>query len=139
MDWTDFSVDMQFLNANIPDTFNVLLMSTGTFQLGYMPPGSILQVDALSIDTTMSAIPAHQAFSTKHYPNPTSNYLRIEMEKDGDGKVIKVFDIKGRLISEDTFDGNLYTINVGEYPKGIYTYQIIAEKNSVSTASFIVD
>lgn len=135
--WTDFSVDMQFFNSRTPDTFNVLIMSTGTFEVGYMPPGSVLYVDDITIDTTLSAIPTNQSQQAKHYPNPTSNKLVIELEKDGNERTLSIIDINGRLVKEIIFDGNTVIADVSFLSEGIYTYRISDNKNIPVTGAFI--
>lgn len=136
-DWTEFSVDMYYLNDQTPDTFNVLLMSSGTFQMGYMPPGSVLYVDNITIDTIYNAIGTNQQFNAKHFPNPTSDKLTIELENEQRDRMVKIFDINGRMVKQLPFEGRKTTIDVSALPGGTYTYQISNNKNIPITGSFI--
>lgn len=136
-DWSEFSVDMYYLNDRTPDTFNVLLMSTGTFEIGYMPPGSVLYVDNVTIDTIYNAIGTSEQLNAKHYPNPTSDKLVIELEDNKQDRVLKIFDINGRMSKELDFDGKKVIVDVRSLPAGIYTYQVRSGKEIPITGSFI--
>jgi len=135
--WTDFTVNMNYFNDQIPDTFNVLIMSTGTFELGYMPPGSVLYVDDITVDTTANAIESNQPLQAKLYPNPTSGQLIIEVDdvlRDGN---LKIFDLNGHLVIEKAVNGQAIKTDVGQLAAGNYTFTITGLNKGPVTGTFI--
>jgi hypothetical protein len=135
--WTDFTVNMNYFNTQIPDTFNVLIMSTGTFELGYMPPGSVLYVDDITVDTAANAIESNQSLQAKLYPNPTSGLLIIEVDdvvKDGN---LKIFDLSGHLVSERVVNGQTIKTDVTRFANGPYTFTLTGLNKRPITGTFI--
>lgn len=136
-EWTDFSVNMQYFNNHTPDTFNVLIMSSGTFEIGYMPPGSVLYIDNLTIDTLVNSIGTNNARVAKHFPNPVNDKLIIELEENEQDRNLKVFDINGQLVKEIRFSGSSITFDVSSFQAGIYTYHINDTKALPYKGTFI--
>ena len=70
--------------------------------------------------TTGIIKPVHPVQSFYMYPNPTSDYLRIE---GFGGFTVSITDITGRNIYSEMFNNNAY-INTSGYPRGIYMVNI---------------
>lgn len=74
--------------------------------------------------------------SLKLYPNPTSNYVNIEISDDVflNNYDIKLYDITGKQYNVDIINsyGNKFEVNVGSLPSGIYIFNIMFN-NSVIT------
>lgn len=136
-DWTDFSVNMQYFNDHTPDTFNVLLLSTGTFQLGYMPPGSVLLIDDISVDTTFTSIATNSSLQAKLYPNPTSGKINIELDEKIKSGRLFLFDLVGNRVKEMEFSGNYIYTDISELSNGIYTFKITGGKQLPVTGTFV--
>jgi len=135
--WTDFSVYMQYFNDHTPDSFNVLLLSSGTFQLGYMPPGSVLYVDDISVDTTFSAVKLNPSQQAKIYPNPTSGKLYIEISNNINEGMLSIYDMIGNIAKEVDFSGSSVITDVGNLPNGVYTYKITDQSKIPITGTFV--
>lgn len=136
VEWTDFSVDMFYLSPATPDTFNVLIMSTGSFEIGNMPPGSVMLVDDITIETAVGTDENMVVEKANIYPIPANDYLTFELNESND-YTLNIFDINGRLLKEARFEGNTTSTNISNLSKGTYTYQILDKKGLRYAGSFI--
>lgn len=135
-EWTDFSVDMFYLSPATPDTFNVLIMSTGSFEIGNMPPGSVMLVDDITIETTVGTIENSEVEQAKVYPIPANDKLSFELE-ERNNYTLKIFDINGRMIKEVAFSGSSTSTNISNISEGVYTYRILDKQGLRYTGSFV--
>jgi hypothetical protein len=73
------------------------------------------------------------------YPNPVSNtaILRLPIEASIDH--VKIYNLAGKLVNEETISKENITINASDYRSGIYFYQVISDKAILKTAQFIVN
>lgn len=59
------------------------------------------------------------------YPIPTSDYLTIELDEIVSNLKVELFDISGRLIYQNSFNGELsHTIANNRFEKGVYLLQL---------------
>ena len=56
-------------------------------------------------------------------PNPTTGLVRIECEKPL--KRITITDMQGRVLLDETAEGNTAIINITNYPSGVYIIKAI--------------
>jgi hypothetical protein len=63
------------------------------------------------------------ANTTKVYPNPVKDVLNIDVNY-GLPKVLNIFDITGRKVEDIMFEEKNTTVNVSNYPRGFYFYEI---------------
>jgi len=64
------------------------------------------------------------------YPNPTTGYINIKSLDKIDGS-IKIYDYLGKKIIEKESDGvNQHSINLSNYPDGMYFINIKSKKGS---------
>ena len=70
------------------------------------------------------------------YPNPTTGIITFDTKNDN-YKIIQIFDIAGKLITNSPFDSDVYKFDMSSYPKTEYIYKIIDE-NNFYTGKFIV-
>lgn len=136
-DWASFSVDMQYLNNHAPDTFNVLIMSTASFDIENMPIGSKLYVDDIAIETTVGMHEIGKQTFVNAYPNPAYDQITIEVEKAKKGNLIQVFDMNGRLVETMHFDEQKVTLNTSQLPTGTYSYRITNSENLANQGTFL--
>lgn len=135
-EWTDFSVDMIYFSPSTPDTFNVLIMSTGSFELGNMPPGSVLFLDDISIETLINSVENPLIEQAKIYPVPANNLLTIELDIKAN-YTLNLFNLNGHLIKSVSFNNNLKQIDISNLPKGTYSYRILNNEGLRYAGSFI--
>ncbi|MBO4614048.1 MAG: T9SS type A sorting domain-containing protein [Bacteroidales bacterium] len=64
-----------------------------------------------------------QKISTSIYPNPTTDFLNIEIEEMTDG-TISIYSVNGSLVKEEKINGTHNTINVSTLRNGNYFFRI---------------
>lgn len=136
-EWTDFSVDMLYFSTALPDTFNVLLMSTGTFEIGYMPPGSVLYVDDLSLDISYDFTPENNLPEAHLYPVPAGDHLTFDLGNDQVTRILTIYDVNGQLVTQTSLNGSNPVFYSGNLTEGIYLYRIKENKILKYAGSFI--
>jgi hypothetical protein len=75
------------------------------------------------------------------YPNPTKDYLTLEYLNDSEtSKALRIFDIYGKMLKEQqlSLSDNHITINVSNYPKGVYFVQIQGKEEIEFSSKIIV-
>jgi hypothetical protein len=80
---------------------------------------------------------------TKIYPNPTSNEINVDIQtKQSTDIQIKIIDLKGaEMYSKKIVAPKgqlLHTINVSDYPQGLYIIQLI-DKEGTATNKILVE
>jgi hypothetical protein len=68
----------------------------------------------------------------KIYPNPTSGKITVELDDSGNGSLLRVFDLYGRMVyqtKEKVTDG--CTIDLSGLTKGIYVVKFTGEKKEL--------
>lgn len=71
------------------------------------------------------------------YPNPTTDYLNIEMIGNQVGScMVSVFDVRGRLIVKETMMANSKRLNVANLEAGVYVV-VVNTGNSVVRKQFV--
>jgi hypothetical protein len=68
--------------------------------------------------------------SLKVYPNPAKDVLNIELNYKK-GFVINIFDVTGKLVETINGSEGINQINVAEFKKGFYIYDIRTSENEV--------
>lgn len=71
----------------------------------------------------------------KMYPNPTSDFVKIESPVDE--FAYQIYSIQGRLIDTGHANQNTQTIDLQNYTKGVYVFKVVAQ-NQVYTKNIIV-
>jgi hypothetical protein len=138
-EWTDFTINMLALNENTPDTFNILLMSSGTFDPGAIPAGSKLYVDDLSIETNVGIFElADRTVQVSTFPNPATDMITFETAEPNLERQLIIVDNMGRKVREIDFHNSTMTISVSNLPTGNYSFITSESGRLVGSGSFIV-
>jgi hypothetical protein len=135
--WTSFTVNMQIINSHIPDTFNVVLMSSSSpdFTTG---AGSVLLVDNIEIETNTGIINFNEdLINVKVYPNPVTEYVEFETTETQNGRMLNIYDLGGNLIITNNFSSIKTKVDIIELPSALYTYSITKHNQIIKTGSFI--
>ncbi len=135
--WTPFTVNMQNLNNHVPDTFNVIILSSSSpdFTTG---AGSILLVDSISIETNTGIIQLNEnIINVKVYPNPSTNNVQFETTEFDKDRRVNIYNLSGKLISTTTFNKLKTIVDVSELPPALYTYSITKNNQILNSGSFI--
>lgn len=122
MDYTPFSCTMMFTKEQ-------------TKQMRWNLENLRPDVGSKSIDNTFAA---SEFISV--YPNPTSNFLNINLDKKGN-YLIQLTDILGRNVSEQNFnisENFRYTYNTSNWASGVYYLKILYENQKAYSRKLIV-
>ena len=135
-DWTDFSVTMVQLNDHTPDTFNVLILSSGS---EIIIPGSVLKVDDVTFETNVGVFSLpERIIEVSVFPNPATDRLTFETSENSAGRILRIFDINGREVKNIPFSNNRLNVSVNDLPDGHYSYVVQKKKGLLGTGSFII-
>lgn len=70
------------------------------------------------------------------YPNPASNYLKIDYPQVFIGATYEILDLNGRKMAEGVLEDDSISLNSNNMPAGEY-FLVIRKKNKTRTVSFI--
>lgn len=73
------------------------------------------------------------------YPNPTSDFLNIEISPIKKFKSISIIDVTGREVYHSTFSNSNEKIDIKNLPSGIYALQVCAESEQKLQKKFVVE
>lgn len=137
--WTPFTVTMRYINGHIPDTFNVLIMSTTDEGLQDISHGgSELFVDSLTIYTNTGIINLwEKPIALQVYPNPSSSFVNFEREEAGKNFQLNIYNQDGKMMSNHAFPGKIISIDISGYSPGMYSYVVVDKEKIINSGSFI--
>ncbi len=134
--WTKFTVTMEYKNNNIPDTLNILFLSSGNAQAMHI--GSKLLVDSLALQTNTGIISLpYYPLAVKTYPNPAFRSITFETKKPDNDRIINVFDIAGKLVERFAFPQKKSTFKIDKLTIGTYFFDINKSGKILSIGKFI--
>ncbi|NOX85934.1 MAG: T9SS type A sorting domain-containing protein [Chlorobi bacterium] len=137
--WSPFTVNMVYFNNNQPDTFNVLLMSTSTFNIDLMPVGSQLLVDSLTVKTSTGIFDLNvKKIDLNVFPNPATDRIVFETTKPEKERKLNIFNISGQLVKQVIFDQKRIQVNLSGLPAGNYSYRVFAGHQLYNSGKFII-
>ena len=135
-EWTEFIVDMEELSTNVPDTFNVVILSSG---LNFRE-GSVLYVDSLVVETSTGIISLdRKKENISIFPNPATDLVNLEMDSPSLTRKALIFNSNGLLIKEVPFQNKKISIDVGGITSGLYTFRVLEKNTTITYGSFIVN
>jgi hypothetical protein len=72
------------------------------------------------------------------YPNPTVNNLSLEVKNYNYENIhYQLFDLKGKLISNDKIVSETTTISMEQYPSSVYLLKVVDNNNEIKTFKII--
>lgn len=134
-EWTPFTVLMDNQNTHVPDTFNVIITSSGP----EFHAGSVLKVDSLAIETNTGIIhldTENQIIVT--YPNPATSVVYFEMETVSKTRKLMIFNTVGKLVNELDFNNNILKYQTTDLKSGSYYFMVLDNGHNSGSGSFIV-
>jgi len=66
------------------------------------------------------------------YPNPTNDFLTIDINNSNKFNTILIIDVKGKIVSQSNLLHSVTDINLSEIPNGTYFIQLLGD-NSIET------
>ncbi len=130
--WAPFTVDMNYLNTNTPDTFNVLILSSAFDMEHYQfMTGSRLYIDSLAIETNTGVIPlpfVQEQLTV--FPNPATTEITFKSENNYNDTYIEIYTLNGHQILSAPFESGNITLKVDNIISGQYVY-LLKKKNII--------
>ena len=135
--WFSASVPITYLNSDTPDSVLIMVQS------GLNAPqfGTKLMVDNFRfIYKTNTGIYEEYISSklVKCYPNPTTEYINIELESDIQNSLLELYDVSGNRIYTQELNSLNTIIDVKSYSNGAYSYRVIKD-HKIYSGHFIVN
>lgn len=127
--WTYFEIPLKYYSTQNPDSLNIIALSSDTSDIKI---GSSLWLDNLSFQGTVDYVEENLfSKSIQIFPNPSSYFINLEMEdlKIKDLK-IRVFNVDGKVIFENTNNEKIIKIDVSNFAKGIYFMWINSDEKT---------
>ena len=126
--WTQFNIPVAWTSSDNPDNMNIILSSSNVTSgtngnIGYIK-GSKLWVDNLSLEYIITgAEEIVMNGGAKVFPNPVRDKLNITFGTKKQNRSFVLVDMTGKILFETTTHNNI-TIEMSEYPQGIYILNI---------------
>ncbi len=102
------------VNTYTPGTYNVCLYATNTF--GSDTVCKTVVVNPVGIDVL-------QLEHIRHYPNPARDLVMVEAGQFGEHEA-RIFNYAGQLVWREMKNGQTYSIDVSNFPVGLYQIQL---------------
>ncbi len=65
------------------------------------------------------------------FPNPATDMINVSLPFDfGNNVLVSIFNVEGKLVFNESINGNTFNVKVSDFPKGTYNIRIISEKNT---------
>jgi plastocyanin len=106
-------------------TFEYVITVPGTYQYWCAIHTTAMEG---TINVTTTAVPYVESFTTlaSVYPNPASSQINFHLNTCAPTNILTVIDIQGRVVLRKTLNDVDNMIDVSEWSKGIYFYQLNA-------------
>ncbi|HTA28703.1 MAG TPA: T9SS type A sorting domain-containing protein [Bacteroidia bacterium] len=110
---------------NTSTTFQYVITTPGTYNYWCAIHTTAMEA---SFTVTATAVPYVESFTTlaSVYPNPASGQINFHMNTCAPTNILTVTDIQGRVVLRKTLIDVDNNVDVSEWTKGIYFYQLNA-------------
>jgi hypothetical protein len=127
--YTQISAPFNYSLAVIPDTLDIKFMAGNVGPGGFIMPGNEFFIDDISF-TFPEGInePSKDNHSINIFPNPATDNITIVTPQKSE---IEISNIQGRIIKNITSKGNKTSVDILEFPNGIYVVKVKNEKGAV--------
>lgn len=133
MSWTNFSVNLMYMNGNNPDTAQIILSSSGKTPV----VNSYLYVDNLVFSGSVAGIVENSLSSdVRLFPNPATDKLAFDFANSKSKIIsIEIYDITGTKIRSFTtmdISTNHNSVDISGLPKGQYIVKLITSEGVIN-------
>lgn len=94
--------------------------------------------NATACDNTTLNLPEYLRDEMVLAPNPVTDVSILQLPSELNIDTIRILDITGKVISEETITKNYMTISAMDYAAGVYFYQALSENNVIKTERFVI-
>lgn len=133
MSWTNFTLNLMYMNGNNPDTAQIILSSSGMTPVA----NSYLYVDNLAFSGSVAGVKENVSLigNLSVYPNPASEKLSVDLllQKNTSLK-LQLIDLSGNIVkefAEANVSGKLNrSIELSALAKGVYFLKVLTDNGS---------
>ena len=93
---------------------------------------------ATACDNTTLNLPEQYRDKIVLAPNPIQDISILQLPPELSIDTVRIYDITGMVISEESITTNYMTINAMDYAAGIYFYRVFSENEAIKTDRFVV-
>jgi len=133
-EWTEFTFPVIKISPMEPDSFNMLILSSGTFDL---TAGSVLYIDDLSMSVITNVDELKDDVQVSAYPNPATDRVTFEMTSSSPEREVSLYDVTGRLVITKAFNERKVNLSVADLPQGMYTYRVVSGHQLLKAGSLM--
>lgn len=137
-DWTLFEIPVEYTLDTIPDSLNIIIVSSDTTILQV---GSTAWIDSLTViyDNPVGVTKANQSnLSVGVYPNPATDYTHVTVLNLNRGTAnIRLFNTLGKMVLSKTTDQENTRLDISDLPSGLYLVKVNAGKQEKVHKLFI--
>ena len=137
-EYTLFDLPFQYYSEGDPDSISIVFASSAAGDLFLGSVGSTLFVDEISLELSSGAeLLLMPEIVVRSYPNPVRDIVYFELNAFiKDGKLV-LLDSQGKSCSSQQFKGSKTSIDLANYPEGIYFYQLFEGNRLINSGSVI--
>ena len=102
----------------------------------YYPAQNVMKI----LNVSQNSIGETQLIDATIGPNPTSGVINVQLTMNNEqltGTKIQVFDIYGKILIENKTENSNFTIDLTEYPNGMYFIRLYLDNGQSSTLKVI--
>jgi hypothetical protein len=130
--WQQAVVTMTYVSSVTPDTMWVLYSSSSLDK--YPKPGSTLWLDDVSVTFATGITEALDSEDDLEiFPNPSNGVFSVQVNGNREEQHLEVFNVLGsRVFSTETSKQHRYTVDLSNYPKGVYYVKVVKGGRSLT-------
>ncbi len=143
--WKEFEVPVNYTSAGPIDSISVLVVAGAGYNLNSFmecvgQPGTTMYVDDLMLEYAAGFLePVNSQVSVKAYPNPASDLLYIEVERQISGARLEIFNNMGIKVQATPMTGTRKTLSVNGLPSGLYHYRLSGQSGMLGSGTFVIN
>lgn len=135
--YTFFDVSIDYSSSATPDSLAAVFVSSAGGQEFAAVEGSTLFIDDLVLLYPNGIkIPMMSEVGVQISPNPTSDLMRIQLATPLQQPEIRLYNLAGQLLHQQTLNGSDEIINVRQLPAGMVFYQLYHNNSLVAGGRF---
>ncbi|MCT2562703.1 T9SS-dependent choice-of-anchor J family protein [Chryseobacterium herbae] len=131
---TDGQVVNYLFTANIPTTYNLAKVKAVVLLLNGVT-GEVINARSFLLGSLGTSTTETNSNYLTVYPNPTSEYIKVQANKNVD---LKLYDVSGKVVLEKTNVAPDSPVSVEKLAKGVYIISITEKGSEPKTQKLII-
>ncbi len=142
-EWTEMDIPFVYASEEMPDSVSIVFASSAGGNVFQGQEGNTLYVDDVELYNCATGIST--AFMSENrisaFPNPVENgEINFSLETPVNEGILRVFGNDGKEVSSYSFNGDRCSINVHDWPRGMYRFMVLDGQSSAAlgSGSFVI-